>query len=157
MSTQSSHPPQKYGVALFNGFQALDVFGPLDVLNILSGTHPLRLSIIAPTLDPVSTLSEASSIRIGQSIVPTHTFDNAPDDIEVLMVPGGMGTRDAELTQPVVDFIKSQYPKLQYLLTVCTGSALAARAGVLDGKTATTNKLAFAWVSQPYSHGRRTC
>ncbi|KAL2207566.1 class I glutamine amidotransferase-like protein [Sarocladium strictum] len=138
--------PKKYGVVLFNGFQALDVFGPVDALNFLSKETPLEMSIIAQSLDPVSTLLENSDLTIGQSIVPTHTFDNAPDDIEVLLVPGGIGTRRLELTQPVVDFVKQRYPKLKFLLTVCTGSALTARAGVMEGKKATSNKRGFDWV-----------
>ncbi|EGR48300.1 uncharacterized protein TRIREDRAFT_107949 [Trichoderma reesei QM6a] len=143
-----SGSPTKYAVALFSGFQALDVFGPLDALNILSASTPLGLYILSTTLSPVSTIPVKDPIPgfIGQSVVPTHTYQDAPSDIEVLLVPGGQGTRDPELTQPVVDFIASSFPKLRYLLTVCTGSAVAARAGVLDGRNATSNKLAFDWV-----------
>lgn len=141
-------PVTKYAVALFPGFQALDVFGPLDVLNFLSRTVPLELSVIGPTLEPVSTLHNGPSTRIGQSVVPTHTYDNAPDDIEVLLVPGGMGTRDLDNTDRVKEFVRERYPKLKYLLTVCTGSAIAAQAGVLDGKEATSNKRSFSWVSE---------
>ncbi|TPX16103.1 uncharacterized protein E0L32_004098 [Thyridium curvatum] len=138
--------PTKYAVALFDGFQSLDVFGGLDALNSLSRTHPLELSILAPTLDPVSTLVRPTPGWIGQSVVPTHTYASAPEDIEVLFVPGGFGTREIEATQVVVDFVKARYPKLRYLLTVCTGAALAARTGILDDKEATTNKKSFAWV-----------
>lgn len=147
MSSSHSGPPSKYGVVLFDGFQSLDVFGPMDILNILSQTAPIQLSVLSATADPVSTHVKAISHTIGQAIVPTHAFQNAPDDIEVLLVPGGKGTRDLELTQPAVDYIKAAYPKLRYLLTVCTGSALAARAGALDGLRATSNKIAFQWVS----------
>jgi putative intracellular protease/amidase len=141
-------PVTKYGVALYPGFQALDVFGPLDILNILSMTVPLELSLIGPTLEPVSTLHNAPSTRIVQSIMPTHTFEDAPEDIEVLIVPGGPGTRDLENTKWVVDFVKERLPKVKYLLTVCTGSAIAAQAGILDGKEATTNKKSYTWVSE---------
>lgn len=140
-------PPQKYAVALFTGFQALDVFGPLDALNLLSSSTPLDLYVLSTTLDPVSTIASPPTPGIiGQSIVPSHTYKDAPTDIEVLLVPGGRGTRNLELTQPVVDFIKATFPSLRYLLTVCTGSSLAARSGVLDGKNATSNKNAFDWV-----------
>ncbi|KAL5095394.1 hypothetical protein Trisim1_000170 [Trichoderma cf. simile WF8] len=143
-----SGPPKKIAVALFSGFQALDVFGPLDALNILSYTNPLELYLLSTTLDPVSTIpvKAPSPGAIGQRLVPTHTYQDAPKDIEVLLVPGGRGTRDLELTQPVVDFIEATFPSLRFLLTVCTGSALAARSGVLDGKNATSNKLSFEWV-----------
>ncbi|KAF4967078.1 hypothetical protein FSARC_5370 [Fusarium sarcochroum] len=139
-------PPTKYAVALFPGFQALDVFGPLDVLNFTSKRQPLELSILHTSLNPVSTLLDDSPGRIGQSVVPTHTYDNAPDDIEVLLVPGGPGTRDPNNVQRVLEFIKERYPKLRFLLTVCTGSAIAAQSGVLDGKEATSNKRSFDWV-----------
>lgn len=146
MSSNSS-PPTKYAVALFDGFQSLDVFGPIDALNYLSKTTALELSLLGPTPDPVSTLHKPGPGRIGQRVVPTHTYADAPADIEVLLVPGGQGTRDAAHTQVVVDFIRERFPRLRYLLTVCTGSALAARAGVLEGREATTNKLSFDWVS----------
>lgn len=141
--------PLRFGVALFPGFQALDVFGPLDVLNMVSNTKPLQLSILVDTLDPVSTRlkndSEGSGPAIGQSIVPAYTFDNPPENTQVLIVPGGRGTRDLEVTQPIVDFVGSQYPNLEYLLIICTGSTIAARAGVLDGIEATSNKRSFEW------------
>lgn len=140
-------PPTKYAVALFRGFQALDVFGPIDALNYMSRNQPLSLSILHTSLEPVTTLVDSTPGRIGQSVVPTHTYDTAPEDIEVLLVPGGMGTRDPENVARVRQFIKERYPKLRFLLTVCTGSAVAAQSGVLDGREATSNKRSFSWVS----------
>ncbi|KAI1074852.1 class I glutamine amidotransferase-like protein [Whalleya microplaca] len=136
-------PPTKYAVALFPGFQALDVFGSLDILNLLSMNMPLEFVTLSANMDAVSTKSPLTSHSISQSVAPTHTFQNCPDDIEVLLVPGGFGERDPNAIRPVVDFVKSRYPRLRYLLTVCTGSAVAARAGVLEGKRATTNKRAW--------------
>lgn len=148
MASTQSHP-KNIGVILFPGFQLLDITGPLDVLNLLSYTHVLNLSIIASTLSPVST-SHARSLDAGsnfsQSIVPTHTFSTAPDDIEVLIIPGGFGSRKEENIDSVVEFVKERYPSLKWLLTVCTGSAIVAKSGVLDGRRATSNKRAFAWV-----------
>jgi len=134
--------PVNFGVILFPGFQALDVFGPLDALNILSQTQKMNLYIIAATLDPVSTkLPGPKGSDFGQSVVPTDTFETAPP-LDVLIVPGGQGTRSPEVST-AIDFIEATYPTLQYLITICTGSGLAARAGVLDGKRATTNKRAW--------------
>ena len=56
-----------------------------------------------------------------------------------------------DIIAPAVEFVGRAFPKLRFLLTVCTGSALAAKAGVLDGKKATSNKAAFDWVG-----GQRT-
>ncbi|EMR65550.1 putative family protein [Eutypa lata UCREL1] len=145
-SSSTSTPPKKFGVVLFPGFQALDVFGPLDILNLLSKYTPqLELYILSKTLYPVPTKAYVKGFEMSQSVVPTHTFDNAPDDIEVLLVPGGFGTRQPDLVESAVDFVKSAFPKLRYLLTVCTGSALVAMTGLLDGKRATSNKRAFSW------------
>jgi hypothetical protein len=107
----TSNPPTNYGVVLFPGFQALgkqlesipsppsnktnlksDVFGPLDILNTLGWDHKISLSVLAATKEPVSTYVGANnSISSGfhERITPTHTFDTAPQDIEVLLVPGG--------------------------------------------------------------------
>ncbi|KAL1604906.1 hypothetical protein SLS60_004447 [Paraconiothyrium brasiliense] len=153
--------PKHIAIILFPGFQLLDITGPLDVLNILSRSTPLRLSILASTLDPVSTSlplqtpylttltpSTPPNSDFGQAIVPTHTFDNAPNDIEVLIIPGGFGSRAEENVEPIVKFVQGYYPKLTYLLTVCTGSAILAKSGVLNNRRATSNKKAFTWVKQ---------
>jgi len=139
--------PVNFGIIVFPGFQALDAFGPLDALNTLAVDHlpPLNLFIIAETLDPVSTKPpNAPNSNFGQSVVPTHTFDTAPQ-LDVLLIPGGKGTRDPEIIKAAIAFVAKVYPSLRYLITVCTGAGIAACAGVLDGRRATTNKRAWAW------------
>ncbi|KAI1408588.1 class I glutamine amidotransferase-like protein [Hypoxylon sp. FL1857] len=143
----SCRPPTRFAVALFPGFQALDVFGPLDILNMLSKQTPLSLYILSPTLDPVSTKTSITGHSVGQAVAATHTYADRPNDIEVLLLPGGSGTRDPENIQEVVDFVRGAYPRLRYLLTVCTGSAVAAKSGVLDGRRATSNKRAWTWAT----------
>lgn len=112
LTHRSAKPPTKYGMIVFTGFQALgksniwpfggiiasnisslttDVFGPLSTLNVLSRTHEMELAILAESMTPVSTNPEPNtfvSSSFGQEIVPTHTFENAPE-IEVLLIPGG--------------------------------------------------------------------
>lgn len=142
-------PPLHYGLVLFPGFQLLDVAGPMDILNLLSYRQEgLKLSILADTLDPVSTLKPDATTTFSQCIVPTHTFANAPEDIEVLLVPGGLGVRDGDNIKSAVQYVGKVFPSLKYLITVCTGSALVGQAGVLDGKRATSNKASFDWVSR---------
>lgn len=146
--TTPSGTPTRYGIALFPGFQALDAFGPLDALNILSDQTQISLSILAETLEPVSTrITHAEGNQkhssFEQRVVPTHTFDSAPP-LDVLIVPGGIGTHGLTDTRSIVDFLARVYPSLQYLITVCTGARLIARAGILDGRRATTNKAHFS-------------
>ncbi|KAK2033236.1 DJ-1/PfpI family protein [Colletotrichum zoysiae] len=143
----SEEKPLNFGVVLFPAFQALDVFGPLDALNMLSRSYKMNLYTIADTLDPVSTKPDTTrqpattASDFGQLIVPTHTFKTAPP-LDVLIVPGGQGTRYPSISA-AIDFVRERFDSLQYLLTVCTGSGVAARAGVLDGRRATTNKLSW--------------
>lgn len=148
--------PKNFGVILYPGFQLLDVCGPLDALNVLSNLHTLNLSILAATRDPVGTQNLAQDQQgsyFNQSIVPTHTFDDAPTNLEVLIIPGGLGNRSDENTKPVVEYLaslglssspqKNRRGDLKWILTVCTGSEILARTGALNGKKATTNKRAF--------------
>ncbi|KAG6855402.1 hypothetical protein H0H87_003467 [Tephrocybe sp. NHM501043] len=135
--------PVNFGIVVFNGFQALDAFGPLDALNTLSHTFPMKLSILAETLEPVSTkplYSSSIGSDFGQSINPTHTFASPPL-LDVLLVPGGSGAMHPDNIKSAIDFVKGIYPSLEYLITVCNGAGIAARAGVLDGKKATTDKM----------------
>ncbi|KAJ5972137.1 uncharacterized protein N7479_002055 [Penicillium vulpinum] len=144
---QGKSAPLRVGVVLFPGFQALDVFGPVDCINVLSWSHSVTLALISSTLDPVTTKSPASANAVGQSVVPTHTFATAPS-LNLLLVPGGLGARGSSpAIEAVISYIRNVYPQLSYLITVCTGSGLAARAKVLDGKRATTNKMAWAEIT----------
>ncbi|KAF7576457.1 hypothetical protein PtrM4_006970 [Pyrenophora tritici-repentis] len=93
-SPSTTRLPMKIAIILYPSFQLLDVAGPLDALNILSYTHPLTLSIVAASLTPISTQTAAGTQRgsvFAQSIVPTHTFETALWDWDVVIVPGGWG------------------------------------------------------------------
>ncbi|RDW92398.1 hypothetical protein BP5796_01792 [Coleophoma crateriformis] len=143
--------PVNVGFVLFPGFQALDAFGPLDALNILSTKTKINLSILAATLDPVSTRLPGEQqnpfgSNCAQSVVPTHTFDNAPD-LDVLFIPGGIGRREPDTVDQVSKLLVRLYPSLQSVITICTGAAIAAIAGILDGKKATTNKKSWSLVT----------
>lgn len=139
--------PRSYGVLLFQAFESLDVFGPLDALQNLARSYQMDLALISSTLNPVSTKPRSPSMNpknstVFQSVVPTHTLETAPP-LDVLIVPGGVGTRAPDINS-TIDWIANTYPTLKYLITVCTGAGLAAQAGVLDCKRATTNKAAWA-------------
>ncbi|KAF5856233.1 hypothetical protein ETB97_007686 [Aspergillus alliaceus] len=107
----------------------------------------MTIYILSSTLDPVSTRPPQKATATGQSILPTHTFASAPS-LDVLLIPGGLGTRFPTVAiEHAVNFVKSTHAHLKYIITVCTGTSLAARAGILDGKRATTNKMAWAEIT----------
>ncbi|KAL1797112.1 hypothetical protein ACET3X_003718 [Alternaria dauci] len=160
--------PIHYGVLLFPGFQALDVFGPLDVFNSLSMLYhfPTRLTMLAADSEPVETSHQRAGnqmfshpeTNVSQSLMVDRTFREQLEiqeagayaearggAIDVLIVPGGVGTRNN--MEAEIEFVKHIYPNLKALLCVCTGATILARAGVLDGRRATTNKRAYTWAT----------
>ncbi|KAE9577405.1 Isonitrile hydratase [Colletotrichum fructicola] len=151
-TTPASPPPtslpRTFGMIISRAFEMLDVFGPLDALGMLARIHQLNLYLIAETMDPVTVEPVSAAMNAKNSsffpkILPTHTFATAPTDIEVLMIPGGLWTRSPNLNSTIA-YVRATYPKLRYLVSICTGASIAARAGVLDGRRATTNKASWA-------------
>src|SRR5438046_9967458 len=90
----------------------------IDPINVMSWSHEMNRSILAETLQPVTTLTKAAKTPFFETVNPTHTFENAPP-IEVLLVPGGLGTYE-DTVNSTIEFVRKTYPKLRYLITVCT-------------------------------------
>ena len=125
------------GVVLFEGFELLDVFGPLEMFGLAADHFEIRL---------ISETGGVVASRQGPKSVCDDSFQSAPA-IDVLLVPGGIGTR-REVNNPVLlDWLNERSKQAELVASVCTGSALLAKAGVLAGLRATSNKLAFAWAS----------
>lgn len=113
---------------LFPGVTQLDMTGPAQVLSRIPGG---TVAVAARTLDPVGTDS-------GFALVPTAIFDNVPQS-DILCVPGGHGVTEALGDHATVDFIRRQALGAQWVTSVCTGAFLLGRAGLLEGKSATTH------------------
>ena len=125
------------GVVLFEGFELLDVFGPLEMFGLAADHFEIRL---------ISQHGGVVASRQGPKSVSDDSFESAPA-IDVVLVPGGIGTR-REVDNPVLlDWLQQRAQQAELVTSVCTGSALLAKAGVLDGLRATTNKLAFTWAA----------
>jgi transcriptional regulator GlxA family with amidase domain len=128
-------PPKKLGVLLFPRFELLDVFGPLEMFGYVPG---VEIVVVAPTAGPIpSTQGPSALAQVG--------LDDAPP-FELLLVPGGIGTRDLVHDAGFLESLASRCAAAELVMSVCTGSALLARAGVLDGRRATSNKKSFGWV-----------
>jgi transcriptional regulator GlxA family with amidase domain len=129
---------KRLGVLLFPEFELLDVFGPLEMFGALKGA--LDIALVAEAPGPVASAQ-------GPEAVARHGFADTPQ-LDLVLVPGGFGTR-AEVENPrLLEFLRRRAAEAEVVMSVCTGSALLARAGVLDGKRATTNKMFFAWVAE---------
>ncbi|KAH6649471.1 class I glutamine amidotransferase-like protein [Chaetomium tenue] len=84
-------------------------------------------------------------------LVATHSFTDAPA-LDVLLVPGGFGpvTLEQNNDTSIETFLRRRFDQLEYFLSVCTGSAILASSGLLNGHRATSNKALWAWVT---THG----
>jgi putative intracellular protease/amidase len=125
------------GVLLFEGFELLDVFGPLEMFSMLPDDFAIRL---------ISQQAPVVACNGGpRSVIDDQFADDRRYDI--LMVPGGMGTRREVENVALLQWLTAVSEGAEIVASVCTGSALLAKAGVLDGRRATTNKNAFDWVA----------
>ena len=113
---------------LFPGVTQLDFTGPAQVLSRLPGAITL---VAAKTLESIATDS-------GFAIVPNVTFADAPQ-ADILCVPGGHGVTDALGDAETIAFIAGQAAGAKWVTSVCTGAFLLGRAGLLNGKRATTH------------------
>lgn len=129
--------PIKVGAVLFDGFELLDVFGPLEMFGMLKEKATITMLAAQP-----------GSIRSSQGPACVADAALAGDlGLDVLLVPGGMGTRGLVSDQPFLDELRRQSDAARFVATVCTGSGLLARTGALDGRSATSNKFAFKWAA----------
>ena len=145
MSTEL--PLQRVAVALFEGFTVLDVYGPVQAFascRIVQSDGKRR-----PLFEIFSMASQAGRVKAGEgpSSWADWSFDEAPD-YEILLIPGGFGTRAAVEDKSFLDRLTAASRRARVTTTVCTGSALLARTGLLDGRPATSNKIAWDWVTQ---------
>ncbi len=129
-------PKKSLGVVLFPRFELLDVFGPLEMFGYV------------PDLEIVMLADEAGAVRStqGPSAMAEHRLADGPQT-DILLVPGGLGTRALVDDAAFLDRLRDRADRADLVLSVCTGSGLLARAGLLDGHRATSNKRAFAWAS----------
>ena len=124
---------RKVGILIFDDVEVLDFCGPFEVFAVTGRREQLDLF-------QVHTMARSRPVlaRGGLSVNPHHTLISAPT-ADILVIPGGFGTR-REMNDPeVTDWIAQSARAAEVVLSVCTGALLLAKAGLLDGLSATTH------------------
>jgi putative intracellular protease/amidase len=115
-------------IPLFDRITALDAIGPYEVLSRLPGA---RVRFVAVTPGPYRTDKHLT-------LVADEALSAVPRP-DILMVPGGFGTRELMTPNPLLDWIRSAHDTTTWTTSVCTGSLLLGAAGLLRGLEATTH------------------
>jgi len=141
---------KRVGILVFNDIEVLDFCGPFEVFSVVrlnedkrrEETSPFEVFLIAETLSYVTTSG-------GMKVIPQYSFENCPP-IDILVVPGGWGTR-RELNNPVLlEWLRSRAAQVETLTSVCTGSMLLGFAGLIDGLHATTHWRSLDWMRDSF-------
>jgi cyclohexyl-isocyanide hydratase len=123
-----SHPePLQIGMVVYPNLTLLDLIGPQTALGMHGVTH-----LVAEHLEPVRSDS-------GIALIPSTTYEQCPKDLDVLFVPGGLGTADAMEDARLLAFLQNSAETARYVTSVCSGSLILAAAGLLQGYRATTH------------------
>jgi transcriptional regulator GlxA family with amidase domain len=120
------------GMLIFDDAEELDFVGPWEVFTMAAKIrNDIRVVTIAERAEPVRCAK-------GMRVVPDHTLADAPA-LDVVLVPGGIGTR-REVNNPVlIDWLRKIAPDLRWITSVCTGALLLCEAGFARGKRVTTH------------------
>jgi len=130
---------RRIGIFIFDDVEVLDFCGPFEVFSVTrldearrrEEPSPFEVLLVARTLDPVLTSG-------GMTVLPMVSFGDCPP-LDLLVVPGGMGTRKAMLDPAVLGFVRGQAARCELVASVCTGALVLGKAGLLDGLRATTH------------------
>jgi len=130
-----SAPKRRVTVVVFDGFELLDVFGPLELFGVLSDYF--EVGLVGRAAGPIRSAQ-------GPFVVAGASYEDArvPD---IVLVPGGIGTRTLVQDGAFLTWLADWASRARLVASVCTGSGVLARAGLLDGYRATSNKRSFAW------------
>lgn len=124
------------GILIFDDVEVLDFCGPFEVFSVTRRQRgeeesPFEVILVAETNDPIRT-------RGGMVVMP-HVTTAACPALDILLVPGGRGTRPLLDNETIINWVQAQATAVETLTSVCTGSLVLAQAGLLDSLTATTH------------------
>ncbi len=125
--------PRTLGIVLYPKFELLDVYGPAEIFGNLPGK--LKVVMVAERAGEVRSAQ-------GPKVVADYGFDDCPP-LDLVLVPGGFGTITELKNVALMDWLRARAENAEIMMSVCSGSALLAKAGLLDGRRATSNKRYF--------------
>lgn len=123
-------------IILFKDFETLDAFGPVEIFGRLRELYQLEY---------FSATGGVIESRQGVKVITRHWKELNQKGI--LLIPGGVGTRILVQDEDFMKTLKEYAMSATYCLTVCTGSGLLAKTGLLSNRSATSNKRAFDWAA----------
>ncbi len=140
----------RVGILLFPDVEVLDFCGPYEVFSAArlnedrrrQEPSPFEVLLIAEQEGPVTATG-------GLRVIPDHTFDTCPT-LDLLVVPGGWGTRKELANRQLLAWITERAKQVQTLASVCTGAMLLGQAGLLDGRRATTHWQSLEWMRKAF-------
>jgi transcriptional regulator GlxA family with amidase domain len=125
----------RIGIILFNGAEELDWAGPWEVLSYWSKSHPEDdVEVFTVARDNSAPIECAKGLRV----LADHSWDSVPE-IDVLVYPGGRGTRAQVGDDEVRAWVRSVHERARLTTSVCTGALVLADAGLLEGRPAATH------------------
>jgi cyclohexyl-isocyanide hydratase len=128
--------PLQIGLLVFPKVTQLDLTGPLQVFSSVPGA---KVHLIWKRIEPVPSDSVLA-------LMPTVSFADCPQ-LDVICVPGGIGTDDMVNDEEMLDFLRKQAAGARYITSVCTGSLVLGAAGLLKGFCAATHWTAMDFLS----------
>jgi transcriptional regulator GlxA family with amidase domain len=141
---------KRVGIVLFDNVEVLDFCGPFEVFSATrlneerrrEEPSPFEVLLVAERNEPVVTMG-------GMKVIPDHTFEACPK-LDILVVPGGWGTRKELNNQVLLDWLRTRAAEVETLTSVCTGSMLLGFAGLLNGLHATTHWRSLDWMRESF-------
>lgn len=121
-------------ILIFDDAEALDFCGPFEAFSVTGQNEeprPFNVYLVAEQMRPILA-------RNGLSVNPHYTIADCPPP-DIILVPGGLGTRREMHNETLIDWIRRQAERVELVLSVCTGALMLAKAGLLDGLEATTH------------------
>jgi transcriptional regulator GlxA family with amidase domain len=138
------------GIIIFPEVEVLDFCGPFEVFAATRLNEAARREELSPfKLLLVAEQKGAVTATGGLKVLPDCTLATCPP-LDLLLVPGGWGTRREINNEPLINWIAQRGRQVETLTSVCTGAMLLGRAGLLQGRRATTHWRSLAWMRESF-------